>query len=86
MILLLLEKINTRSGVLLDNFEYTFFDQQFSEEFSMLYLRKKVLRRKLDKKYHQMMATPTKVAVEEILNDDEADVFEDYYAVLLFGK
>lgn len=70
---------------MLDNFEYTFFDQQIAEKFSR-FIKEKGFTAEIRQETSPNDGYTYEVAVEETLNDDDAEVFEDYYADLLFGE
>lgn len=85
MIPFLLIKINTEILTMLDNFEYTFFDQQIAENFSA-FITKQGFIANIRQEISPNDGYTFEVSVENTLNDKSIELIEDYYADLLFGE
>ena len=70
---------------MLNNFEYTFFDQQVTEKFSQ-FVKDKGFNVNIRQENSINETYSYEVSIVETLDDDSVAIFEHYYADLLFGE
>lgn len=70
---------------MLENFEYTFFDRPIAEKFAS-FVRSQELSAEIREEKTPMDELSYEVSVIGTMNDEQADVLEDYYSELLFGE
>jgi len=70
---------------MLDNFEYTFFDENIAKKFSSFIVSKGYIANIRQEKSLNDEYT-YEVSIAEKIDDAAAELFEDYYSELLFGE
>lgn len=70
---------------MLENFEYTFFDQPIAEKF-VAFINGLNLKANIREEKTPLDETSFEVSVEGELTDEQADALEEHYSELLFGE